>query len=165
VSAAVRALLESGAGESVKPGDARLLGSETRMIVAPQMALEAAAQVARAAGLAPHILGDSLEGEARELGTAIDDSWTDAQAWGLIFEAGFSTAKEVTNLSGRGVGMDVVRRFVQLAPNDLRGFLGFFGYLVGSFTALASRAVRIARTIICGLVRAAASRQKQENCT
>ena len=48
--------------------------------------------------------------KARELGMAIDDSWTDAQAWGLIFEAGFSTAKEVTNLSGRGVGMDVVRR-------------------------------------------------------
>jgi two-component system chemotaxis sensor kinase CheA len=48
--------------------------------------------------------------KARELGMAADDSWTDAQAWGLIFEAGFSTAKEVTNLSGRGVGMDVVRR-------------------------------------------------------
>ena len=39
-----------------------------------------------------------------------DDSMTDQQVWGLIFEAGFSTAKEVTNLSGRGVGMDVVRR-------------------------------------------------------
>jgi glycerate 2-kinase len=71
VSAAVRALLESRAGETVKPGDARLRGSETRMIAAPQMALEAAAQLARAAGLAPHILGDSLEGEARDLGTAL----------------------------------------------------------------------------------------------
>jgi len=39
-----------------------------------------------------------------------DESMTDQQVWGLIFEAGFSTAKEVTNLSGRGVGMDVVRR-------------------------------------------------------
>jgi two-component system chemotaxis sensor kinase CheA len=48
--------------------------------------------------------------KARELGMGADDSWSDAQAWGLIFEAGFSTAKEVTNLSGRGVGMDVVRR-------------------------------------------------------
>src|SRR5450631_853898 len=48
--------------------------------------------------------------KARELGMPVDDSWTDAQAWGLIFEAGFSTAKEVTSLSGRGVGMDVVRR-------------------------------------------------------
>ncbi len=48
--------------------------------------------------------------KARELGMPVDDTWTDAQAWGLIFEAGFSTAKEVTSLSGRGVGMDVVRR-------------------------------------------------------
>ena len=39
---AVRALLESGEGESLKPGDARLAGIETRMITAPQMALEAA---------------------------------------------------------------------------------------------------------------------------
>ena len=48
--------------------------------------------------------------KARELGLPADDSWSDVQAWGLIFEAGFSTAKEVTSLSGRGVGMDVVRR-------------------------------------------------------
>ncbi|MBK7235024.1 MAG: glycerate kinase [Sterolibacteriaceae bacterium] len=63
----VRAVLESGAGESVKPGDARLAGSETRMIATPQMALEAAAAVARQAGIAAHILGDSIEGEAREV--------------------------------------------------------------------------------------------------
>jgi two-component system chemotaxis sensor kinase CheA len=53
---------------------------------------------------------DRIIAKARELGIPADDSWTDVQAWGLIFEAGFSTAKEVTNLSGRGVGMDVVRR-------------------------------------------------------
>jgi glycerate 2-kinase len=64
----VRELLESGRGESVKPGDARLARSTFRMIAAPQMALEAAAQVARAAGLAAHILGDAIEGEAREVG-------------------------------------------------------------------------------------------------
>ena len=63
----VRAVLESGAGETVKPGDARLVGSETRMIATPQMALEAAAAVARQAGIAAHILGDSIEGEAREV--------------------------------------------------------------------------------------------------
>ena len=48
--------------------------------------------------------------KARELGMAADESMTDEQAWGLIFEAGFSTAREITDLSGRGVGMDVVRR-------------------------------------------------------
>ena len=67
---AVRTLLESAEGESVKPGDPRLAGSQTRIIAAPQLALEAAAQVARAAGLTPHILGDSIEGEARDIGKA-----------------------------------------------------------------------------------------------
>ena len=68
VPAAARALLESGAGESIKPGDARLQHCDTRIITAPQIALEAAASVARAAGITPYILGDSLEGEARDLG-------------------------------------------------------------------------------------------------
>jgi glycerate 2-kinase len=68
---AVRQLLESGGCESVKPGDPRLARSEVRMITAPQVALEAAAKVARDAGVAAHILGDSLEGEARDLGKAM----------------------------------------------------------------------------------------------
>jgi hydroxypyruvate reductase len=68
--APVRDLLESGRGESVKPGDARLARAEVRMIATPQMALEAAAVLARAAGYAPHILGDAIEGEARDVGTA-----------------------------------------------------------------------------------------------
>ncbi len=38
---------------------------------------------------------------------------TDAEIWHLIFEPGFSTAEKVTDVSGRGVGMDVVRRNVQ----------------------------------------------------
>jgi two-component system chemotaxis sensor kinase CheA len=48
--------------------------------------------------------------KARELGMLTDETLSDQEVWGLIFEAGFSTAKEVTALSGRGVGMDVVRR-------------------------------------------------------
>ena len=69
--APVREALESGRGESVKPGDPRLSGCEVRMIATPQMALEAAAEVARKAGLAVHILGDSLEGEARDVGSVM----------------------------------------------------------------------------------------------
>jgi glycerate 2-kinase len=61
-------VLESGRGESPKPGDPRLAGSEIRMIATPQMALEAAAAVARGAGVEPMILGDSIEGEARDVG-------------------------------------------------------------------------------------------------
>jgi hydroxypyruvate reductase len=64
----VRGLLESGRGESPKPGDPQLACSEIRMIATPQMALEAAANVARQAGVAPLILGDSIEGEARDVG-------------------------------------------------------------------------------------------------
>jgi two-component system chemotaxis sensor kinase CheA len=47
---------------------------------------------------------------ARERGLAVHPAMTDAEAWNLIFEPGFSTAQVVTDLSGRGVGMDVVRR-------------------------------------------------------
>lgn len=65
---AARRLLESGAGETIKPGDPRLKGVETHMIATPQMALTAAADVAQAAGLSTLILGDSIEGEAREVG-------------------------------------------------------------------------------------------------
>ncbi|CAN7747121.1 glycerate kinase [Variovorax sp. LjRoot130] len=61
------ALLESGEGETLKAGDPRLPPIETRFIATPQMALEAAAVVARNAGLRTCILGDAIEGEAREV--------------------------------------------------------------------------------------------------
>ena len=63
----VRAHLESDACESIKPGDDRLAKAETVMIATPQASLEAAAEVAREAGVTPMILGDSLEGEARDV--------------------------------------------------------------------------------------------------
>ena len=66
--AAAEELLRSGRGESIKPGDPRLANCATRIIAAPQLALEAAAAVSRKAGIAAHILGDSLEGEARDVG-------------------------------------------------------------------------------------------------
>lgn len=68
VSAAVISALEAGRLETVKPGDPRLGRAETHLIATPQAALEAAAQVARDAGYAAHILGDALEGEARDVG-------------------------------------------------------------------------------------------------
>ncbi len=68
LAANVRQILESGEGESVKPDDPRLSGIETHIIATPQMALEAAARLARDAGIAAHILGDSIEGEARDVG-------------------------------------------------------------------------------------------------
>ena len=65
---AVLELLESGRGESVKPGDPRLARARTVTIATPQMALEAAAAVARDAGIAAHILSDAIEGEAKDVG-------------------------------------------------------------------------------------------------
>ncbi|WP_297485708.1 glycerate kinase [Ferrovum sp.] len=53
--------------ETPKPGDLRLTRTSTHLIATPQQSLEAAAAVARAAGVTPVILGDSIEGEAREV--------------------------------------------------------------------------------------------------
>jgi hydroxypyruvate reductase len=65
--AAVRAHLERGADESPKPGDPRFSGNEAIMIATPQRSLEAAAAVAKAAGVTPVILGDSIEGESKDV--------------------------------------------------------------------------------------------------
>jgi two-component system chemotaxis sensor kinase CheA len=51
---------------------------------------------------------------AAERGAPIATDAPDHEVWQLIFEAGFSTAESVTDVSGRGVGMDVVRRNIQL---------------------------------------------------
>ncbi|WP_440534589.1 glycerate kinase type-2 family protein [Variovorax sp. YR566] len=71
VPAQALSILRSGAGETLKQGDPRLPPIETRFIATPQMALEAAAALAREAGLAPCILGDAIEGEAREVAKAM----------------------------------------------------------------------------------------------
>ncbi len=51
--------------------------------------------------------------KARERGIPVSDSMSDGEVFALVFEPGFSTASEVTDVSGRGVGMDVVRRNIQ----------------------------------------------------
>jgi hydroxypyruvate reductase len=57
--------------ETPKAGDPRLATAEFRLIARPQDALEAAAQAAREQGLTPVILGDAIEGEAREVARAL----------------------------------------------------------------------------------------------
>ncbi|HLW04499.1 MAG TPA: glycerate kinase [Azoarcus sp.] len=66
--AAARAFIDSDEGESIKPDDPRLSGLETHLVATPQMALEAAAEVARKAGVTPVMLGDTIEGEAKDVG-------------------------------------------------------------------------------------------------
>ena len=60
--------LESAIEETPKPGDYRLANVETRLIASPQKSLEAAAAIAHAQSITPIVLGDSIEGEAREVG-------------------------------------------------------------------------------------------------
>ncbi len=56
---------------------------------------------------------DRILAKARERDLQVSDLMTDQEVFNLIFEAGFSTAEQVTDVSGRGVGMDVVRRNIQ----------------------------------------------------
>ena len=51
--------------------------------------------------------------KARERGMAVSDTMTDAEVWELVFQPGFSTAETVTDVSGRGVGLDVVGRNIK----------------------------------------------------
>jgi len=59
--------LRAAREETPKPGDPRLACDELHMVAAPQMSLEAAAEIALKAGVTPVILGDAIEGEAREV--------------------------------------------------------------------------------------------------
>ncbi len=51
--------------------------------------------------------------QAARRGIPVPEDASDAQVWQLVFMPGFSTAEQVTEVSGRGVGMDVVRRNIQ----------------------------------------------------
>jgi two-component system chemotaxis sensor kinase CheA len=53
---------------------------------------------------------EKILSKAREKGLDVSDTMTDGEVWQLIFAPGFSTAEVVTDVSGRGVGMDVVKR-------------------------------------------------------
>ncbi|RYH09937.1 glycerate kinase [Tropicimonas sp. IMCC6043] len=67
----LRQVLERVDAESVKPDDPRLSRVETHLVATPQKSLEKAADVARKAGYSVHILGDSIEGEASEVGIVL----------------------------------------------------------------------------------------------
>ncbi|MBA5606640.1 glycerate kinase [Duganella sp. FT3S] len=112
------ALLEGGAAETVKPGDPRLAGSAIRMIATPQMALEAAAAVARAAGVTPYILGDSIEGEARDVGIVMAGMARQVVARGQPFAAPcvlLSGGETTVTVRGNGRGGRNVEFLLSLA--------------------------------------------------
>jgi two-component system chemotaxis sensor kinase CheA len=65
--------------------------------------------------------------KAKQNGLPVSDNMSDADVWQLIFAPGFSTADVVTDVSGRGVGMDVVKRNIQALGGtiDIRSARGF----------------------------------------
>ena len=106
--AAARAGLESGAFETPKPGDPVFAGHQVHMIATPQQSLEAAAAVARAAGMEAHILSDEMEGESREVGKVQAALARAVARRGAPFArpcvilSGGETTVTVKNKSGRG---------------------------------------------------------------
>jgi hydroxypyruvate reductase len=111
-------ILDSGRGETVKPGDPRLAGIETRMIATPQMALEAAAEVAREAGIPAAILGDSIEGEAREVGKVMAGIALQVARRGQPFRAAcvlLSGGETTVTVRGNGRGGRNVEFLLSLA--------------------------------------------------
>jgi len=105
---AVRAYLEAGAAgkieETPKPGDPRLTRVETVLVATPKRSLDAAAGLARSRGIDVVMLGDNLEGEARELGAQHA-----RQALGLVRTGGrptvvLSGGETTVTVRGKGRG-------------------------------------------------------------
>lgn len=70
---------------------------------------------------------DKLLAKAKSNGLEVSESMTDTEVFGLIFAPGFSTAEQVTDVSGRGVGMDVVKRNIASMGGsiEIRSALGY----------------------------------------
>ncbi len=92
---AIRSALDTGALESIFAGDERLSRASYHLLATPQKSLEAAAEYARSRGYEPVILGDSLEGEARELAREMVNIVSQARE-GKAFISGGETTVTVT---------------------------------------------------------------------
>ncbi|WP_377704179.1 chemotaxis protein CheA [Pseudoduganella sp. UC29_71] len=70
---------------------------------------------------------EKILAKAKSSGLPVTDTMSDAEVWQLIFAPGFSTADQVTDVSGRGVGMDVVKRNIAAMGGtvDIRSAKGF----------------------------------------
>ncbi len=121
---AAQELLETAEmAESISPNDPRLARTDVRMIATPQMALEAAAQVARDEGYAVHILGDSIEGEARDVGKVLGGIALQVARIGQPFKAPcilLSGGETTVTIKGNGRGGRNVECLLSLALT-LRG--------------------------------------------
>ena len=105
--ASVRRRFAAGTDETPKPGDPRLANTETRIVARPIESLEAAARVARYAGIEPVILGDALEGEAREVATVMAGTALALRRHGRLARAPavlLSGGETTVTVRGRGRG-------------------------------------------------------------
>lgn len=120
--------LATAQDETPKPGDARLARAELVMIATPQMSLEAAARLARNANVTPLILGNAIEGEAREVGRVMAGIARQAvlhgqpvAAPGVLLSGGETTV----TVRGNGRGGRNVEFLLALAI-DLDGLAGAY---------------------------------------
>lgn len=99
----VTAHLAAARDETPKPSDERLAGAVTRVVAAPMASLNAAADLARELGVTPVILGDAIEGEARDVGRAMAEDALAARTGGapVVLLSGGETTVTVRG-KGRG---------------------------------------------------------------
>ncbi|MFT3673879.1 glycerate kinase type-2 family protein [Aestuariivirga sp.] len=114
----VRRHLEAAPDETPKPGDPRLAHARTQLIASPQTSLEAAAAVARKHGITPLILGDALEGEARDVGFVMAGIARQVQRFGQPVQRPcvlISGGETTVTVRGSGVGGRNVEFLLALA--------------------------------------------------
>lgn len=112
--------------ETPKPGDPIFAGHAVHMIATPQMSLEAAAAVARAAGIAPLILSDCIEGEARDVARVMAGIARQVKSYGQPLPAPcaiISGGETTVTVRGKGRGGRNVEFLLGLAV-ALRGLAG-----------------------------------------
>lgn len=114
----VRLHLDRAADETPKPGDARLARASATLVASPQKSLVAAAQVAARAGLTPLILGDAIEGEARDVGYVMAGMAQQVRRFGQPAKppcALVSGGETTVTVRGRGAGGRNVEFLLALA--------------------------------------------------
>ncbi|EWY39740.1 hydroxypyruvate reductase [Skermanella stibiiresistens SB22] len=131
-SDAVQRHLDRGEDETPKPGDPRLANVTNIMIATPQFSLEAAAKIARDAGVTPLLLGDALEGEATEVGKIMAGIALSAAAHGHPLPAPcvlLSGGETTVTVKGEGRGGRNVEFLLStvVALNGAEGIWGIAG--------------------------------------
>ena len=118
VPVSVTAHLAAAQDETPKPDDPRLVNAKATCIASPQKSLEAAATIAKAAGYEPIILGDAIEGEAREVGIVMAGVAMQVKRYGQPIKkpcAIISGGETTVTVKGNGAGGRNVEFLLSLA--------------------------------------------------